>query len=113
MEVFGPELFGEGLELRITVAGRNELQERHFEVSREGYETVNRNTVRALFIFLYLLEGQIQVLRDFDLTFAGGTTGDAQIAPQFAVERTIGQAFGFSGHSTNHRSVARRFKDRD
>src|ERR1700678_2693083 len=113
MEVFGPELFGEGLELGITVAGRNELQERHFEVSRERYKAVDWNAVRTFFIFLYLLEGQIQVLRDFDLTFAGGATGDTEIASQFAVEGAIGQAFGFSGHGANLRSVARRFKDRD
>ncbi len=95
---FGPELFGKRLKLRIPVGRRDELQQRHLKIRRKADEAMDRNSVLSVFIFLYLLKSQVEMLGDFGLALARSAAGNAEIAPQFAVERAFGHSFGSSGH---------------
>src|SRR5882724_4617116 len=82
VELLGAELRRERLKHGIAVGRGDELRERHLEIIRQADKTVERNAVRAVFIFLYLLESQVEILGDLALGLAGGAAGDAQITPQ-------------------------------
>ena len=104
------ELRRERLKLGIAVGRGDELRERNLKISRQADETVDRNAVRAVFIFLYLLESHVQIVGDFALALAGSVARGADTTSEIAVERTFGQALGISGHGANLWSVTRRFK---
>jgi len=107
MEFFGAELSRQRLKLGIAVGRVDELQERHLKVTGKADETVDRNAVGAVFIFLHLLERQVEKLGDLALALARGAARGAEIAPQIPVEGAFGQAFFvISGHGENLCSVA-------
>src|ERR1039458_284991 len=93
MELFVAELGRERLELGIALGRVDELLERHLKESRKADETVKRNAVLAVFIFLHLLESHVEKLGDLALALAGGAARGADIAPEIPVERAFGQAF--------------------
>src|SRR5258708_18896618 len=75
VELLGAELRRQRLKLGIAVGRGDELRERHLKVRSEADQTVERNAVRAVFIFLYLLESQVEKLGDLALAFTGGAAG--------------------------------------
>src|SRR5579863_3094954 len=107
MELFRTELSRERLKLGIAVGRVDELEDGHLKESRKADETVERNAVAAVFVFLYLLETHFQKLSNLALALAGGAARGAEIMPQIAVERTFWQAFFVSsGHGQNLLFVA-------
>jgi hypothetical protein len=92
MELFVAELLSQRLKLGIALGRVDELQKRHLKESRKADETVKRNAVLTIFIFLDLLERHVEKLGDLALALAGGAARGADIAPQITVEGAFGQA---------------------
>src|ERR1017187_8555682 len=79
MELFGAELSRERLKLGIAVGRIDELQEGHLKESSKTDQTVDRNAVGAVFIFLDLLKSQVEKLGDLALALACSAAGGAEI----------------------------------
>lgn len=86
VKFFGAELRRERLKLGIAVGRVYELQERHLKETRKTDKTVDRDAVGAVFIFLHLLERQVEKLGDLALALARGTARGAEIPPEIPVE---------------------------
>ena len=98
MEFLATELRRQGLKPGIVGGWRDELRERHLKVFRNADKMLDRNAVLSCFVFLYLLEGDIDLACDVFLALAGGVAGNADRTAQVAVKIAFSFLFMFSSH---------------
>src|SRR6202042_3273002 len=110
MELLVAELGRKRLEIGIALRGLYELGDRYLKVTRQADQTVKRNAVRALFIFLDLLERHVEKLGDFALALAGSAARRADIASKIPVEGAFRQTF-FESSGQRRESLVRYCND--